>query len=231
MHQGGGSNSARARSSLSSSPTSSADEADPAAPWRPLSRGELLELPWPAALLNTAAQLSVDETFEVGRLIVEVVHGGQRNTRKSRKPWSLRRLQREVLRAASFATLARCVQTFETCRSLGLQPPLGDLRAGHLLQLGNVPASKQRRWLKQVDRDGMSVEQLRESTLRTGRVTRFRKPAVVKAIAALRRQSLLDGLDELGELPPAEVRRLSRQVQLAKEELKQVERALRRLGG
>lgn len=198
--------------------------------WQPMTRTELLSLPWPPALLDASAQLTVDETFEVGRLIVEVVHGGQRNTRKSRKPWSLRRLQKEVLRAASFATLARCVQTYETCRALGLEPPLGDVRAGHLLQLGHAPVAKQRHLLKQVGREGLSVEQLRETTLRTGRVTRPRKPGVVKAIAALQRQSLLDGLDDLAQLPRAEVRKLSKQVHQAKEQLKQVQRVLKRLG-
>src|SRR5690606_37556294 len=148
--------------------------------WKRLSRAELLALPWPSALLDVAAHLSADETFEVGRLIVEVVHGGERNTQKSRKPWSLRRLQKEVLQAASFATLARCVQTYETCRALSLAPPLGDVRAGHLLQLAHAPRAKQRHWLRQVDREGLSVEQLRETTLRTGRVTRPRKPGVVK---------------------------------------------------
>jgi hypothetical protein len=201
-----------------------------AAEWRPLTRAELSRLPWPTALLDATAQLTADETFEVGRLIVEVVHGGQRNTRKSRKPWSLRRLQREVLSAASFATLARCVQTYETCRSLGLEPPLGDVRAGHLLQLTHAPRSKQRHWLRQVDREGLSVEQLRETTLRTGRVTRPRKPGVVKALAALQRQSMLEGLDELSLLPRAEVRKLSKHVHQAKAQLKQVEKALRRLG-
>ena len=198
--------------------------------WRLLTSDELLALPWPSPLLDASQQLTADDTFEVGRLIVEVVHGGNRNTRKSRKPWSLRRLQKEVLQAASFATLARCVQTYETCRSLGLEPPLGDVRAGHLLQLTNAPRSKQRHWLRQVDREGLSVEQLRETTLRTGRVTRPRKPGVVKALAALRRQSMLDGLDELSSLSRAEVRKLSKHVHQAKEQLKQVQKALRRLG-
>lgn len=206
------------------------DQPPEAAEWNPLSRAELLALPWPSALLDVAAQLTADETFEVGRLIVEVVHGGERNTRKSRKPWSLRRLQKEVLRAASFATLARCVQTYETCRALGLEPPLGDVRAGHLLQLAHAPRAQQRHWLRQVDRQGLSVEQLRETTLRTGRVTRSRKPGVVKALAALGRQSMLDGLDELSSLPRAEVRKLSKHVHEAKAQLRQVEKALRRLG-
>lgn len=198
--------------------------------WRTLAPSELLRLPWPRALLDTSAQLSADETFEVGRLIVEVVHGGRRNNRKTRKPWSLRRLQREVLSAASFATLARCVQTYETCRNLGLEPPLGDLKAGHLLQMVHAPADLQRQWVEQVGKEGLSVEQLRESAARTGRVTRARKPAVVRAIAALHKQSLLEGLDDLGGLSRSEARKLSKQVHLAKEQLKQVERALRRLG-
>ncbi len=198
--------------------------------WVPLTRVELSRLPWPPSLLDAHAQLSADETFEVGRLIVEVVHGGERNTRKTRKPWSLRRLQKEVLQVASFATLARCVQTYETCRSMGLEPPLGDLRAGHLLQMVHAPLDQQRSWVEQVGRDGLSVEQLRENAGRTGRVTRARKPAIVKAIAALHKQPILEGLADLGELPRSEARKLSKQVHQAKEQLKQVERALRRLG-
>ena len=53
---------------------------------------------------------------------------------------------------------------------------------------------------------------------------------MVRAIAALHKQSLVEGLDDLGGLTRSEARKLSKQVHQAKEQLKQVERALRRLG-
>lgn len=187
-------------------------------------------LPWPTAVEDPALQLSADDTFEVGRLIVEVIHGGSRNTHKSRKAWSLRRIQKHILRGASFATLARCVQTYETCRRLDLRPPLGDVRAGHLLNLANVGPAKQRMLLRKVGKQGLSVEQLRQSTGRTGQGTRRRQPSIIKALEWLGQHRLLDDLEGLSDLSRAEKKRVGRQIVQLREELKAVEIQLRRLG-
>ncbi len=142
----------------------------------------------------------------------------------------MRRIQQQVLGEASFATLARCVQTYETCRGLGLQPPLGDVRAGHLLGLAHVRPAKQRMLLRRVDEQRLSVEQLRQSTGRAGQRTRRGKPAVIKALDALRKHNLLEDVDSLQDLPRAEGKKVRQQVAQLRQELLTLEKQLRRLG-
>ena len=136
--------SARESAPLAMRATSASAEGTPTSGKRARDVQALRDLPWPSAVLDSRAQLTADDTYAVGRLIVEAIHGGERDTQKSRKEWSLRRLQQEVLTHASFATLARCVQTYETCRALGVAPPLGGVRAGHLLNMNHLSLTKQR---------------------------------------------------------------------------------------
>ncbi len=197
-----------------------------------LARGAqaLRELPWPPAVLDAHAQLTADDTYSVGRLIVEVVHGGERDTQKSRKEWSLRRLQQEVLTNASFATLARCVQTYETCRLLGVAPPLGGVRAGHLLNMSHLSVAKQRALLAQVDRQSLSVQQLRCKTGRLPGQGRRRKPGVMKALTALEKQDLLADIEQLASIDRGEGKRLNQAVAQLQQQLREVRRHLRKHG-
>ena len=190
----------------------------------------LRELPWPQAVLDAQTQLTADDTYSVGQLIVEVVHGGDRDTQKSRKEWSLRRLQQEVLTNASFATLARCVQTYETCRLLGVAPPLGGVRAGHLLNMSHLSVAKQRALLAQVDKQSLSVQQLRYKTGRVQGQGRRRKPGVMKALTALEKQDLLADIDQLASMERGEGKRLNQAVAQLQQQLREVRRHLRKHG-
>jgi hypothetical protein len=189
---------------------------------------KLRSLPWPEALNARGARLTMDETYRVGKLIVDVVYGGNRSSDKSRKTWSLRRLQEQVLENASFATLARCVQTYEACRQLGLKPPLQGVRAGHLLNMTHLNRSEQRRMMDRVGRNGLSVQQLREATGRLQGQGRRRKPGVVRALRALNQQELLEDLDLLDGMQRVEMRRLGKQLTRVQEALTLVQRELKR---
>lgn len=191
----------------------------------PLTAARLRHLPWPRAVRESSQQLTIDDSYEVGRLIVETIHGGSRNTRKSRKQWSLRRLQQEVLTEASFATLARCVQTYEICKRLGLEPPLGDVRVGHLLSLSHLDVRRQRQLLRQIAGQRLSVEALRSATGRKG-PPRRRTPRIVKAVGYLAKCDLMDGIDACREWTARDRRRLAQSIGSV---LRQLERVARRL--
>lgn len=185
-------------------------------------------LPWPEALQQRGSRLTMDETYRVGKLIVDVVYGGTRNANKSRKTWSLRRLQEQVLQNASFATLARCVQTYEACRELGLKPPLKGVRAGHLLNMTHLNRNQQKRLMDRVGKNGLSVQQLREATGRVQGQGRRRKPGFVRALNALNNHDLLEDLDMLDSVERTEMRRLVKQVNRVQDALKRVQRELKR---
>jgi hypothetical protein len=200
----------------------------PPVPRTSVTAAKLRSLPWPEAILDRSLQLSADDTYRVGQLIVEQIHGGERNTQRTRKEWSLRRIQQHVLRRASFATLARCVQTYETCRSLGMEPPLGDLRAGHLLNMTHLNRSRQKQLIERVGKQGMSVQALRQKTGRVAGQGRKRTPGFLRAISALGKQDLLADIEQLAQMDRVEARRLAAQLVVLQEQLKQVQKQLKR---
>ncbi len=190
-----------------------------------LTAAKLRALPWPRAIRKSGLQLTIDDSYAVGELIVETIHGGARDTHKSRKQWSLRRIQQEILPEASFATLARCVQTYEACRNLGLEPPLGDVRVGHLLSLNHLNVRRQRQLIQKVEGQRLSVEALRSATGRDAS-SRRRKPEIVKAVSYLSKHDLMEGLDLCENYSAAERRKLLRTIATLRRQLEKVEKHL-----
>lgn len=190
-----------------------------------LTVAQLRALPWPRAIRKAGLQLTIDDSYVVGKLIVESIHGGARDTHKSRKQWSLRRIQTEILSEASFATLARCVQTYEACLRLKLEPPLGDVRVGHLLSLSHLDLRKQRQLIQRVEGQRLSVEALRSATGRNSS-SRRRKPEIVKVVSFLAKQDLMQGLDLCERYSASERRKLARAIAALRRQLERVEKRL-----
>src|SRR5690606_7681214 len=129
-----------------------------------------------------------------------------------------------------FATLARCVQTYEACRALDLAPPLGDVRVGHLLSLTHLNLRRQRQMIQRVEGQGLSIEALRVAAGRTG-PGRRRKPGIVKAVVSLSKYDLMDGIEQCESLSASERRKLAQSIGELRKQLAQVEKRLVRSNG
>jgi hypothetical protein len=192
------------------------------------------ELPWPDAFLQAQA-LTTNDSYRVGQLLVERVYESRRDANRSPKPSSLRKIQSNALPEVSVSTLLRCIQVYETCRTLGMKPPWTYVRAGHLFRVANLPKPQQRQLLSRVEKEGWTVARLQQeidklkgSRLPDGRRPsgRRRLPGFVKALQALSKHSLLDGLKQAEELDPTRLRQLARQIARTQTELVKVQGAL-----
>jgi hypothetical protein len=166
------------------------------------------ELPWPDAFLQAQA-LTTNDSYRVGQLLVERVYESRRDANRSPKPSSLRKIQSNALPEVSVSTLLRCIQVYETCRTLGMKPPWTYVRAGHLFRVANLPKPQQRQLLSRVEKEGWTVARLQQeidklkgSRLPDGRRPsgRRRLPGFVKALQALSKHSLLDGLKQARQI-------------------------------
>jgi hypothetical protein len=180
------------------------------------------ELPWPDAILHAQA-LSTNDSYRVGQLLMERVYESQLDA----KPSNLRKLQSSALPGVSVSTLQRCIQVYETCRALELSPPWTHVRSGHFFAVAALPRTQQRRLLERVEKEGWTVvrlqkelEEQRGNALSDGRLKRRRRlPGFIKALQAISKESLLDGLKQAEELDPTRLRRLARQIASAQAEL------------
>jgi hypothetical protein len=195
-----------------------------------LTAREICNLPWPKALRDKAHPLSTQDAYDVGKLIVERIYGGSYNGSRGRKLWSLRKLQ-SVLDAASAATLARSIQTYQTATNLGLRPPLRHVDMGHLVRISSLRRQHQRRLLKRIEHEGWGVQRLQQEVIKIrGKSSRGRPPSpgCMKALNALARHDLFAHLDRIAELDAATQRSLCRRVDALLADLKRVQRELRR---
>jgi hypothetical protein len=194
------------------------------------------QLPWPDAFLQAQA-LTTNDSYRVGELLVERVYESRRDANRSPKPSSLRKIQSNALPEVSVSTLLRCIQVYETCRDLGMKPPWAFVRAGHLFRVASLPKAQQRQLLARVEAEGWTVAKLQQhvdklkgNLLPDGRRPsgRRRLPGFVKALKALSKHSLLDGLKQAGELDSSRVRQLNKQIERAKAELARVQGTLKK---
>jgi hypothetical protein len=192
------------------------------------------DLPWPDAFLQAQA-LTTNDSYKVGQLLVERVYESRRDANRSPKPSSLRKIQSNALPEVSVSTLLRCIQVYETCRTLGMKPPWTYVRAGHLFRVANLPKTQQRALLTRVEKEGWTVARLQQEIdkLKGSRTPdgrrpsgRRRLPGFVKALQALSKHSLVDGLKQAEELDPARLRQLARQISRTQTELVKVQAAL-----
>lgn len=117
-------------------------------------------LPWPKTFL-TGELLSTLDTYKVGQLLVERIYKAGRSHDHAPGPNSLRTLAAS-LPNTSAAKLLRCIQAFECCESLGVQPPFENVKAGHLFRLAALPQNKRRVLFTKIEKQGWSVTRLRE---------------------------------------------------------------------
>lgn len=197
---------------------------------------QIRQLPWPDAFLQAQA-LTTNDSYRVGQLLVERVYDSQRDANRSPKPSSLRKIQSNALPEVSVSTLLRCIQVYETCRTLGMKPPWRHVRAGHIFRVANLTKTQQRQLLSNVEKDGWTVAKLQQeidklkgSRLVNGRRPsgRRRLPGFVKALQALSKHSLLDGLRQADELEASKLRQLVRQIARTQTELNKVQTALKK---
>ena len=116
-----------------------------------------------------------------------------------------------------------------------MKPPWTYVRAGHLFRVANLPKTQQRTLLTRVEKEGWTVARLQQeidklkgSRMPDGRRPsgRRRLPGFVKALQALSKHSLVDGLKQAEELDPTRLRQLARQIARTQTELVKVQAAL-----
>lgn len=194
------------------------------------------KLPWPDAFLQAQA-LTTNDSYRVGQLLVEQVYDSQRDANRSPKSSSLRKIQSNALPEVSVSTLLRCIQVYETCRTLGMKPPWAYVRAGHLFRVANLTKTYQRQLLTKVEKEGWTVSRLQQEIdkLKGGRLAdgkrpsgRRRLPGFVKALQALSKHSLTDGLKQASELDSTRLKELAKQVTRTQAELLKLQSALKK---
>jgi hypothetical protein len=181
-------------------------------------------------LRDEAHPLSTQDAYDLGKLIVERIYNGDYSRSRGRKAWSLRRLQ-EVLQAASAATLARSIQTYQTASGLGLKPPLRHVDMGHLVRIASLERPHQKRLLKRIESEGWGVQRLQQEVIKIrGKSSRGRPPSpgCVKALNALERHDLFEHIDRVADLDAATFRNLERRVAATQQTLKRLHGELRR---
>jgi hypothetical protein len=117
-------------------------------------------LPWPKTFLR-GELLSTMDTYKVGKLLVSRIYKNGRSHDHAPGPNSLRALA-AVLPNTSAAKLLRCIQAYECCESLGVKPPFGSIKAGHLFRLAALPQAKRKALFHRIEKQGWSVTRLRQ---------------------------------------------------------------------
>lgn len=189
-------------------------------------RAEIRALPWPTAVLAKDLALSVDDCYEVGKIIVKTLAWTET---RGRQEWSLRRLKTEVLNNASVSTLSRCVRVYRIASELGLEPPWRNLDMRHFVATAALPSTKQKQLLAKVEREGWSVTRLETLVRETyGTPGRGGKTNVecVRVLDQLEKRDLFSDLNRLNVYSRADLRRLASRVQTAEANFRKLRRAL-----
>lgn len=106
-----------------------------------LTPGQVRALPWPDSLL-AGQPLQTREAYEVGRIIVKQLQGGEALQAQARREWSLRNIAKTI-DVGSTATLGRCVQVYWVCEALGISSRLEDLPPHLLITAARLPVKQQ----------------------------------------------------------------------------------------
>jgi hypothetical protein len=151
-----------------------------------LSIAQVRKLAWPPALLQRTP-LSVDDCYQIGQLVVEKVqHEGSARLR-SRKEWSMRRLQKE-LGVASAATFTRCVQVYEMARELRLKRPLQGVSSSSLFLVAGLPKPVRAKVARKALSENWSKRRIEAELVgQHGEVRRAGRPPGLGCIKALSR--------------------------------------------
>ena len=106
-----------------------------------LTPGQVRALPWPNSLL-AGQPLQTREAYEVGRIIVKQLQGGEALQAQARREWSLRNIAKTI-DVGSTATLGRCVQVYWVCEALGIAARLEALPPHLLITAARLPLKQQ----------------------------------------------------------------------------------------
>jgi hypothetical protein len=187
-------------------------------------------LPWPAAVRSKETPLSVTDCYHVGELILENLDW---TDTRGRQEWSLRRLQSEVLKAASVSTLSRCVRVYRIAKELTLTPPWRNLDMRHFVATASLPFAKRRQLLSKVEKEGWSVMRLEQFVRANyGTPGRGGKTTIecVRALEQLEKRDLFADLNRLNLYNKSDLKRLARRIETAEANLKRLRRELKTFG-
>lgn len=191
---------------------------------------DVRSLPWPIAVRSKETPLSVTDCYRVGELILENLDW---TDTRGRQEWSLRRLQSEVLKAASVSTLSRCVRVYRIAKELALTPPWRNLDMRHFVATASLPAAKRKQLLQKVEKEGWSVMRLEQHVRDNyGTPGRGGKTSIecVRALEQLEKRDLFSDLNRLNLYNKSDLKRLARRVEAAEASLKRLRRELRSFG-
>lgn len=156
---------------------------------KPLTPNQVRALPWPQTLL-AGQPLETKDAYEVGKLIVKQLQGGQALEPQARREWSLRTVARTI-GVGSTATLGRCVQVYWVCETLGISSRIGEIPPHLLITAARLPSKQQLTFINRGIKEGWTRngaiekanEQLGEDKP-SGRKPAAAKPAAAKPAAA-----------------------------------------------
>lgn len=148
---------------------------------KPLTTNQVRALPWPQSLL-AGQPLETKDAYEVGKIIVKQLQGGQPLEPQARREWSLRTVARTI-GVGSTATLGRCVQVYWVCENLGLTAKIGEIPPHLLITAARLPAKQQLAFINKGLKEGWTrngaIERANE--ILGDDQPRGRKPAAIKA--------------------------------------------------
>lgn len=119
---------------------------------KPLTPNQVRALPWPQTLL-AGQPLETKDAYEVGKLIVKQLQGGQALEPQARREWSLRTVARTI-GVGSTATLGRCVQVYWVCETLGITSKIGEIPPHLLITAARLPSKQQLTFINRGIKEG-----------------------------------------------------------------------------
>lgn len=149
-----------------------------------LTPGQVRALPWPNSLL-AGQPLQTREAYEVGRIIVKQLQGGEALQAQARREWSLRNIAKTI-DVGSTATLGRCVQVYWVCEGLGIASRLEDLPPHLLITAARLPTKQQ---LSFINKGAKGRWTRNHAIERANEIAGVSKTASPKALPAKRRTS------------------------------------------
>lgn len=180
--------------------------------------------------------LTTEDAYDIGKVIVEQLYGGERSQARSERPTSVREIAKSLGGKFGQVTLNRCAAVYEMCRDLKIKPKFEHLRFAHLSRLTGLTAAQQKRLLKSAESGSWSVErvQVEVKKLRAGKKRRKGRPplpAFVKAIHQLDRfvdgrEDLLGDITEAKNIETAELKELKSRVDSVLTQLQSAKTAL-----
>ena len=193
-----------------------------------LTEAQVRRLPWPKKLL-VGEPLTSDECYEVGRIVVEKVWGGQFDRARGRKAWSVRRLC-EVLGGASAATMTRYVQVYEVAQDLNLKRPLGNVPVSTLFSVAGLPVATRKKVARKALNERWSKQRVQQEVRKRlpERFGRPPSPGFIKALNACSKTELLEDMESISKLSPSKINDAIKRVDALQKTLDKLKKTLQK---